>query len=139
MRLNANKIRFVSDGALIDLAWFGQYEEMPVRSAFLKVVQVRDPAISERISADYSVGMTWGYHEEQRYLLDLIRARLSFPTLLDRVIAWQRKWRADAMVIEGACIGISLRQTVKRADVMDMVLALTSRGSKEERLAGRSA
>jgi predicted phage terminase large subunit-like protein len=129
----------VSDGGLIDFGWFGQYVEMPERTAFIKLVQVWDPAISERFSADYSVGMTWGLHTSgQWYLLDLIREQLAFPALFDRLIAWQRKWKPDAMVIEGASIGISLWQAVKRANVMDMVLAPSPRGSKQERLAGRS-
>jgi predicted phage terminase large subunit-like protein len=131
---------FVSDGGMIDLGWFDQYEDMPERSTFLKIVQAWDPAISERFSADYSVGMTWGYHITGKwYLLDLIRAQMAFPTLQERAIAWQRKWRADAIVIEGASIGISLWQALKRIDLIDFILAPTPRGSKVERLAGRSA
>jgi predicted phage terminase large subunit-like protein len=130
----------VSDGGLIDLGWFGQYEKIPDRAEFLKVVQVWDPAISERFSADYSVGMTWGFHISGKwYLLDLIRGQLSFPTLVDRMLGWHRRWRADALVIEGASIGISLWQLAKEAGLSGIVQAPTPRGSKEERLAGRSA
>jgi predicted phage terminase large subunit-like protein len=128
-----------AEGGLIHWLWFGQYHEMPSRREFLKIVQVWDPAITERLHSDYSVGMTWGYREGQWYLLDLIRAKMAFTALQERLIAWHRQWRADALVIEGASIGHSLYDWVKHSKVPGKILCPTPRGSKLDRLAGRTA
>lgn len=125
----------VAEGALIDWNWFGQYREQPPRGFFHRIVQSWDPATTDRIRSDYSVGLTWGYRDGKWYLLDLIRAQLPFNELTDRVIAWHRRWKADALVIEGASIGISLFQMVKKATLPGLIRAPTPKGSKEDRLA----
>ncbi|MES2288183.1 MAG: phage terminase large subunit [Pseudomonadota bacterium] len=122
-------------GGQIDLAWFGQFDEMPPRTFFHKIVQSWDPAITERVTSDYSVGMTWGFRDGKWYLLDLIRVKIAFNTLLDRVLAWHRKWRTDALIIEGASIGIALFEQVKRARLPGIIRAPSPRLSKEDRLA----
>jgi predicted phage terminase large subunit-like protein len=128
-----------SDGSQIRLAWFGQYDERPDRGFFHKVVQSWDPAITERITSDFSVGMTWGYRDGKWYLLDLIRQKLVFHDLLDRMLHWHREWRADALLIEGASIGHSLWQEAKRASLPGKVLCCPPVASKLDRLAGRTA
>lgn len=125
----------IAEGALIDWNWFGQYGERPQRSFFHKIVQSWDPATSDRITSDYSAGMTWGYRDGEWYLLDIIRAQMPFNELTDRVIAWHRHWKADALVIEGASIGISLYQMAKKAQLPGIIRAPTPKGSKEDRLA----
>jgi hypothetical protein len=91
----------VADGGLVDRNWFGQYDERPERNFFHKVVQSWDPAITDRATSDYSVGMTWGYRDGTWYLLDLIRVQYTFTRLTERVIAWHKQWKADALIIEG--------------------------------------
>lgn len=125
----------VADGGLIDLGWFGQFHERPPRSFFHKIVQSWDPAITERVNADYSVGMTWGYRDGKWYLLDLIRVQYAFNRLTERVIAWHRQWKADALIIEGASVGLALYQQVKAADLPGIVRAPAPRLSKIDRLA----
>ncbi|WP_260596651.1 phage terminase large subunit [Sphingomonas endolithica] len=125
----------IAEGALIDWNWFGQYGVRPPRGFFHRIVQSWDPATSDRITSDYSAGLTWGYRDGEWYLLDVIRAQLRFNELTDRVIAWHKFWRADALVIEGASIGISLYQVVKKARLPGIIRAPTPKGSKEDRLA----
>ncbi len=128
----------VADGGLIDLDWFRQYDERPPRIFFHKVVQSWDPAITERITADYSVGMTWGFRDGDWYLLDVIRIQVAFTTLTERVIAWHRHWRADALIIEGASIGLALYQQVKAANLPGALRCPTPTSSKIDRLAGHT-
>jgi predicted phage terminase large subunit-like protein len=128
----------VADGGLIDLNWFDQYDERPPRSFFHKVVQSWDPAITERITADYSVGMTWGFRDGRWYLLDLIRIQAAFTKLTERVVAWHKQWRADALVIEGASIGIALYDQIKAAKLPGVLRCPTPQGSKLDRLAGHT-
>jgi predicted phage terminase large subunit-like protein len=98
-------------------------------------VQSWDPATSDRVNADYSVGLTWGYRDGEWYLLDVIRAQMPFNELNDRVIAWHKCWKADALIIEGASIGVSLHQMVKKARLPGIIRAPAPKGSKEDRLA----
>lgn len=129
----------VAEGNLIDLQWFGQYDERPPRRFFHRVVQSWDPAITERITSDYSVGMTWGYRDGQWYLLDLIRIQANFNKLLERVIGWHAQWRADALVIEGVSIGHALYEQVRAARLPGIIRCPTPRLSKQDRLAGCTA
>ncbi|SFP84171.1 phage terminase large subunit [Sphingomonas rubra] len=126
----------VADGGLMDLNWFGQYDERPPRNFFHKIVQSWDPAITERITSDYSAGMTWGYRDGKWYLLDVIRAQLAFTKLTERVIGWHKQWRADALIIEGASIGHALFDQVREADLPGTLRCPTPRLSKQDRLAG---
>lgn len=129
----------VAEGSLIDMQWFGQYDEAPQRSFFHKIVQSWDPAITERITSDYSVGMTWGFRDAEWYLLDLIRIQAGFNNVLERTIAWHRQWKADALIIEGASIGHALYEQVQKAKLPGIIRCPTPRFSKQDRLAGRTA
>lgn len=129
----------VAEGSLIDWQWFGQYDEQPPRRFFHRIVQSWDPAITERITSDYSVGMTWGYRDGEWYLLDLIRVQAAFTKLLERVIGWHRQWRADALVIEGVSIGHALYEQVRAAQLPGIIRCPTPRHSKQDRLAGCTA
>lgn len=125
----------VADGGLVDLNWFGQYEERQPRSWYHKVVQSWDPAITERVTSDYSVGMTWGYRDGQWHLLDLLRVQYAFTRLTERVMSWHRQWKADALIIEGASIGHALYDQVRKAELPGLVRCPTPRLSKQDRLA----
>lgn len=129
----------VSDGSLFRLGWLGQYEEMPPRIFFHRIIQSWDPAITTGPNSDFSVGMTWGYRDGYWYLLDLIREKLEFGDLKARVIAWHKQWRADGLAIEGVSIGHSLWQELRREDLPGKLVCPTPRGSKIERLAGCTA
>lgn len=124
-----------AEGGLIDLNRFGQYDEVYPRNYFHKIVQSWDPAITERVTSDYSVGMTWGFRDGYWYLLDLIRVQYAFTRLTERVIAWHRQWRADALIIEGASIGHALYDQVKNAQLPGILRCPTPKGSKLDRLA----
>jgi len=100
------------------------------------VVQTWDPAVTDRITSDYSVGMTWGYRDGDWYLLYLIRGQLGFVNLTERVIAWHRQWKADALIIEGASIGHALYDQVKAANLPGIIRCPTPTRSKLDRVAG---
>lgn len=125
------QIPCVGDGSLIRLSWFGQYEETFERTFFHRIVQTWDPAITARPKSDFSVGMTWGFRGGRWYLLDLIRERLEFPELKARVVAWHRRWEADALSIEGVSIGHSLWQELRRENLPGMLLCLHQQRSRQ--------
>jgi predicted phage terminase large subunit-like protein len=103
-------------GNRIRWEWFGTYAEELRREEFQSVVQSWDTALTDEPSSDFSVGMTWGYHDQHWYLLDLIRERLNFPVLKRRVRGAAERWRADLVLIEYAGSGIPLVQQLRQDD-----------------------
>lgn len=126
-----------AEGNLIQMQWFGSYDEVPARYEFLKVIQSWDTGMSSNPSSDYSVCTTWGFHREtyKWYLLDVFRQRLDFPDLKRAVIRLHQYWAVDRVIIEDASSGKSLCQDLRVT--RELVPALMRPvGSKEERFTG---
>jgi len=77
------------------------------------LVQSWDTASKEGEQADFSVGITIGLHEKKYYILEVVRARLSFPNLKQAVLAANQKYHPHAILIEDAASGIALAQELK--------------------------
>ncbi len=101
-----------ADGTLFRIERIRRYSDRP--SHFEFIVQSWDTAYTPEALSDYSVCTTWGYHATQWYLLDVYRARLSFPDLKDKVIALKLQHNAGRVIIERAGSGISLLQQLIR-------------------------
>ena len=129
-----------ADGATIDLNWFGQYDEDHPRRFFHKMVQSWDPAISDRLTADYSVGQTWGFRDGRWYLLDLIRIQVTFNKLCDQICAWHNRWKADVLLIEGGSYGEAIWDVCKKKRRLPGKILAPTPGnvSKEDRLAAQT-
>jgi predicted phage terminase large subunit-like protein len=65
---------------------------------------------------DYSVGTIWLMRKNQAYLLDVVRERLNYPDLRQRVIdlATAGRYKAKEILIEDAGSGASLVQELRR-------------------------
>jgi predicted phage terminase large subunit-like protein len=130
---------YAASGGLIDLTAFGQYGERPPRGFFHRIVQSWDTAATDNAHSAFSAGMTWGFRDGVWYLLDVIRLKLRYADLKARMIAWHRLWKADALIIEYAFTGINLYDDIRRLQLPGILRAPTPRGSKEDRVAARSA
>jgi predicted phage terminase large subunit-like protein len=95
-------------GNLIRRDWLKVYPCDPDRADFEMIVQSWDTASSTRDTADFSVCTTWGVREHQYYLLDVVRARLDYPALKQRVIAEYDRHRPHRLLIENADLGRAL-------------------------------
>lgn len=126
-----------AEGNMIRLDWFGIYEELPARHAFLKVIQSWDTGMTAAPTSDYSVCTTWGFERSacKWYLLDVFRDRLDYPDLKRRVIELRKTWRTDRILIEKAGSGYALLQEL-RATMGVRLIAVRSVASKEERFNG---
>jgi predicted phage terminase large subunit-like protein len=102
------------DSALIEWHRIQTYTERPERTQLEAVVQSWDTAMADHPKANFSVGTTWGYHRGSWLLLDLIRVRLQYPDLLEKVRFERKRWRADTIVVEKAATGIPLLQDLGR-------------------------
>ncbi|WP_161594687.1 phage terminase large subunit [Marimonas lutisalis] len=91
-------------------------ETLPNEKNFVRFVQSWDTAVNDGPRCDYSVCLTFGWHafEESWYLLDVLRQRLKYPDLKDRVQYMQKKWRCDLVLIEDSANGSAILQELRR-------------------------
>jgi predicted phage terminase large subunit-like protein len=104
-------------GGCVQWGWFNTYDVAPPRGPADKVVISWDTAMKDREVNDYSVGIVAlvTYHKHV-YILDVIRVRLDFPSLRNRIIAETRKHRAFNL-IEDHGSGTSLLQELRRGPI----------------------
>lgn len=123
------------EGNHVRIEWFGTYEGEADRHWFPKVVQSWDTGMSSAPTSDYSVCTTWGFRDNEWYLLDVVRERLDYPDLRREVILQWHKWSPDLVLIEDAGSGKSLYQELK-AQGPFLPHMCSVRDDKEERLIG---
>ena len=102
------------DSALIEWSRIQTYEEAPPRTRLQHVVQSWDTAFTDGPKSDFSVCTTWGFYNGAWLLLDVQRARLSYPDLLARVRRERKKWQTDTIIVEKASTGHALLEDLAR-------------------------
>lgn len=106
-----------AEGGTFKRAWWQRYREVP---ALTRVETFVDSAFKEGVANDYSVFATWGADGlNNYYLLDLWRARVEFPPLIqagrDQAIKQQvRFMRVVPLVVEDKASGQSAIQVWSR-------------------------
>jgi predicted phage terminase large subunit-like protein len=98
-------------GAMIQAEWLGvRYDMAPeaVRLTCDRVVMGVDLAFTGRETSDYCVAVVLGVRGAQRYVLDVVRQRLSYPAQRAMVAEVARRWRPEAVVVELAANGDAL-------------------------------
>jgi predicted phage terminase large subunit-like protein len=124
------------------LRWdkFATYDDCPPRSDLLTVVQSWDTAYSSEPIADFSVCMTFGLREDNRWLLlDVWRGRVEYPALKAQVRALGREWIADRIIIEYANAGVSLFSELRRDNAARKYIRYRPRTNKAVRFAAQTA
>jgi len=79
----------------------------------LQIVQSWDPGQKTGEKNDYTVGTTWGIGHAGYYLLDMVRGKMAFPTLMKLVPKYAYKWFADIIYMEDKSSGSSIIQMAK--------------------------
>lgn len=128
-------------GNRVNWEWFGMLEDMPTRENYDHVVQSWDTATSNSPDADYSVCMTFGYHEGDWDMIDIFRERLNFPDLKRAALRLIREYEPRRVIIEDASSGRALQQELREHfKQQSSAFQLVRPGfSKEERLDLQSA
>ena len=93
------------DGSPLRWEWFGTYETVEDRRWYQLVVQSWDTAGSADPRSAFSVCTTWGFRENNWYLLDVWRGQLDYPALKAKVLALVGRWDPDRVLIEDAATG----------------------------------
>jgi predicted phage terminase large subunit-like protein len=103
------------EGATFKAEWWRWYDTMPSR--FDEVIQSWDMAFKGEQDSSFVVGEVWGRLGLDRYLLDVIRARMDFPASLAAMEAAAKKWpQASVKLVEdkanGPAVVASLRHRI---------------------------
>ncbi len=122
-----------ASGSMLRWEKFQTYDVPPPLASLEMIVQSWDTATSADPRSDYSVCSTWGYREENWYLLDLLRRQLTFPELKQQALSLVRQWQPDVVLIEDAMSGRPLLQELRIADERHRYVAVRPEGDKELR------
>lgn len=107
-----------SDGesAFLSMSDLHLVDTLPNEILFTRRVQSWDTAAKDGPRCDYSVGMTFGWHDQEMrwYLIDVIRGRLDYTELKSTIRRWRERWVADKVLIEASAMGNALLQEFRR-------------------------
>ncbi len=87
------------------------YDDLP--KIFDSYIHSWDTAIKISEKSDYSVGTCWGIIGKRYYLVAMIRSKLIYTDLKQKVQNWSNKYKAKFVLIEDKSSGQSLIQDLK--------------------------
>jgi predicted phage terminase large subunit-like protein len=125
-------------GGIFKRDWIEYYEPHDKPGKFQQVIQSWDTANKETELADYSVCTTWGIQGSNRYLLDVTRAKMDFPTLKRAVVEQIQKHRPQLVLIEDKASGTQLIQEL-RSQGHSIVKEVKPQGDKFMRARAQTA
>lgn len=102
-------------GNMIRTEWLKTYDPATLDLSTGTLVQSWDCASKEGIHNDFSVGLTALVKGKHVHILDVVRERMEFYKLRERVITLARQYDPEVLLIEDAASGMQLIQTL-RAD-----------------------
>jgi predicted phage terminase large subunit-like protein len=125
-------------GAMIKRDWVKRYQDLPLVTDRLFVMQSWDTASKGGPENDWSVCTTWQLARGKRwFLIDVWRGRVDYPSLKAKALHLAQHWKARRVVVEDAMTGTSLVQEL-RSQVSGMI-AIRPEGDKITRMAVASA
>lgn len=100
-------------GDIFRREWFKDYTQAPEG---LRVYQAWDLAISQKQSADYTVGVTVGVDKDQNaYVLDVVRGRWTFQEQQEQMTRQAQQYRPAAIGIESVAYQAAAFQEAVRS------------------------
>lgn len=115
------------EGNLFKRHWFKYYEVMPEK--FDQVLQSWDCTFKNSDGSDYVVGTVWGRKGPNKYLLDLVRARMDFPETVRAILNTTLKWpTAYTKLIEDKANGSAIIQVLNQK--LEGIMPITPKESK---------
>ncbi len=99
--------------AMIDMEALTVVNVCPPRHEFRCMLQFWDTAEGIAEHNAYSVGTSWGLHNDRWIMVDMIRRRLLFPQLKAAALAFADRWQADRVIVEAASSGPQLVQQLR--------------------------
>jgi predicted phage terminase large subunit-like protein len=103
-------------GNIFKEEWLQFYHPHELPERFDECLQSWDMAFKEKEDSDFVVGQVWGRKNANLYLLDQVRARLSFTGTAQAVVELSRKWPgAHLKLIEDKANGPAVMDSLKDA------------------------
>ena len=99
------------EGNLIKREWLRFYDRSPASFSF--TLQSWDTASKSDELNDFSVCTTWGVSDQDLYLIDVFRKRLTFPQLKHAAVELRRRLSPDKLLIEDKSSGTALIQDLQ--------------------------
>jgi predicted phage terminase large subunit-like protein len=103
------------EGGLIKRAWLKYYVQLP--KDIFYIFQSWDTANKIGETNSYSVCTTWGLCDQNFYLIDVHRERLTYPQLKRKAGELFRQYQPSKVLIEDKASGISLIQELKEEGI----------------------
>jgi predicted phage terminase large subunit-like protein len=102
-------------GGLIKREWVRRYKVQPDKKWPARVILSLDTASKDGCENDWSVCTAWLLHEHKNYLFDVMRLRVDYPTLKERMIAFAKVHNPTKILIEDCGVGTALIAELKKA------------------------
>ncbi|RLQ00450.1 phage terminase large subunit [Geobacillus stearothermophilus] len=117
-------------GAIIHRSWFKYYKQAPQMDEY---IQSWDFAFKDTNDGSFVVGQVWGRKGADKYLLDQVRAKLSFTESIRAIVSLTSKWpQAHAKLIEDRANGTAIINALRHQ--ISGMLPVVPNGTKVERL-----
>jgi len=101
------------EGNLIKTEWLRFFEPEQLPADISYTLQSWDTASKSDELNDFSVCTTWKVSDQNFYLIDVFRKRLTFPQLKRAAIALHQKFNPDKLLIEDKSSGTALIQDLQ--------------------------
>lgn len=130
-----------ASGNIIQADWLRSYDAGfdPISHAGY-IIQSWDTASKDGLLNDWSVCVTAKVHRGTVWIIDVFRAKLTFPQLTEKAVELARLYRASTILIEDAASGTQLIQTLRAEKPTGVVgpVARQPEGDKQSRMMGVS-
>jgi predicted phage terminase large subunit-like protein len=103
----------VSDGTILKPEWIRTYEGAPPLAAHQTTISV-DTAASRRPGSSFTCLMVWQSDGHDHYVREVVRARLDYVEIRDRLLELIHHFRPTTVLIEEATNGQALVAELKR-------------------------
>lgn len=120
-----------ASGDVIKREWIQYYDVLPSRLD--KIIISWDMTFKDKKESDYVVGQAWGQKGADKYLIDQLRAKMSFTETLKSVRAFKNKHEdAREVLVEDKANGTAIIDALKRE--ISGIIPIEPIGSKIARL-----
>jgi predicted phage terminase large subunit-like protein len=124
------------EGNYLKRQWLRYYDQAPAE--FDLVMASWDTASTDNENSDYSVCTVWGLHDQEVYLLDVVRERLEMPDLRRLIEVTHQQWQAAATLIEDTDVGRAIGQDLRRSSPIVKPIMWPIKYDKEARFLAQS-
>jgi predicted phage terminase large subunit-like protein len=104
---------FLTESAILKRQWILTYSGRPPADAHRITISV-DCAASQKAGSSYTCMLVWATDGADHYLIEVVRDRLLFPDISDRLFSLIQKFRPQTVLIEDASVGAALIPHIKK-------------------------